>query len=462
MTVLGNGATATATMSPESANRTETFAEWAYYPELLERPVPRYTSYPTAAEFVDESFEERQRAALQAVRGNVSLYLHIPYCQEICWYCGCNTGAANKVQRLTAYLEALHHEIELVARNLHPSVRIARIAFGGGSPNAIKPTDFVRLVDKLTLNFRLSNPVISIELDPRTLAADWFMAVRGIGVIKASLGVQTLDPRIQAAIGRVQPREHIERAVEGLRNAGVASINFDLMYGLPFQDDAVLADTLEQSIAMGVDRIALFGYAHVPHMIPRQKRIDASELPDQRARFRMAAEGYARLTTAGYDAVGFDHFALPGDDLALASKAGTLRRNFQGFTEDQSSVIIGLGASSISEFPEVFVQNEKNAGRYRMLVGADQLTGRKGVVRTADDRRRGTIITDLLCRGKATIDVDLLAINRDRLEPFIQRGLARLDGNSLELLAGNEPYARSIAAVFDAYRGGEKQFSSAI
>lgn len=456
----GNGAL---TMSPKIKDRSETFADWTYFPKLLERPVPRYTSYPTAAEFVDETFEERQRAALQAVRGTVSLYLHIPYCQEICWYCGCNTGAANKTQRLAAYLEALQHEIELVSRNLHPSVRIARIAFGGGSPNAIKPTDFVRLVDQLTLNFRLSSPVISIELDPRGLAADWFMAVRGIGVIKASLGVQTLDPKIQAAIGRVQPREHIERAVEGLRKAGVNSINFDLMYGLPFQDDAVLADTLDQSIAMGADRIALFGYAHVPHIIPRQQRIDASELPDQRARFRMAAEGHAQLSAAGYDTVGFDHFALPGDDLAIAARNGTLRRNFQGFTEDQSSVLIGLGASSISEFPEVFVQNEKNAGRYRMLVGADQLTGRKGVTRTADDRRRGAIINDLLCRGKALIDIDLLAINRERLEPFIQRGLARLvDGNSLELLAGNAPYARSIAAVFDAYRGGEKQFSSAI
>jgi oxygen-independent coproporphyrinogen III oxidase len=455
----GNGAI---TMSPEGKDQQEAYGKWAYYPELLETPVPRYTSYPTAAEFIDESFEERQRTALQAVRGTASLYLHIPYCQEICWYCGCNTGAANKTHRLAAYLEALSHEIELVSRNLDPSVRISRIAFGGGSPNAIKPTDFVRLIDRLTLNFRLSNPVISIELDPRSLAPDWFMAVRGIGVIKASLGVQTLDPKIQAAIGRVQPREHIERAVDGLRKAGVSSINFDLMYGLPFQNDEVLADTLDQSIAMGADRIALFGYAHVPHMIPRQKRIDASELPDQRARFRMAAQGHARLTAAGYDAVGFDHFALPGDDLAIAASNGTLRRNFQGFTEDQSPVLIGLGASSISEFPEVFVQNEKNAGRYRMLVGADRLTGRKGVMRNADDRRRGAIITDLLCRGRAVLDIDLLTMNRERLEPFIRRGLARLDGNSLELLASSEPYARSIAAVFDAWRGGEKQFSSAI
>ena len=449
-------------MSPEVMSRTETFADWTYYPELLERPVPRYTSYPTAAEFVEESFEERQQAALQALRGPVSLYLHIPYCQEICWYCGCNTGAANKTQRLAAYLEALHHEIELVARNLHSSVRISRIAFGGGSPNAIKPTDFVRLIDRLTVNFRLARPVISIELDPRTLDRDWLLAIRGIGVIKASLGVQTLDPKVQAAIGRVQPREDIERAVAGLRQAGIDSINFDLMYGLPFQDDAVLADTLDQSVAMGADRIALFGYAHVPHMVPRQKRIDASALPDQRARYRMAAEGHARLVGAGYNAIGFDHFALPDDDLALAAAGGTLRRNFQGFTDDQAPALIGLGASSISEFPEVYVQNEKNAGRYRMLLGADRLTGRKGVMRTGEDRRRGQVINDLLCHGRAIVDADLLVANRDRLEPFIARGLARLNGLSLDLLAGSEPYARSIASVFDVYRGGPKQFSSAV
>ncbi|MFY8197084.1 MAG: radical SAM protein, partial [Novosphingobium sp.] len=281
-------------------------------------------------------------------------------------------------------------------------------------------------------------------------------------VIKASLGVQTLDARVQQAIGRVQPRDDIERAVAGLRKAGVDSINFDLMYGLPFQTDDILAETLDQSVAMGADRFALFGYAHVPHVIPRQQRIDASQLPDQRTRFRMAAEGYQRLVSAGYQAVGFDHFALPQDDLARASRSGTLRRNFQGFTEDQSEVLIGLGASSISEFPDLYVQTEKNAGRYRMLVGADQLPGRKGIVSNPEDRRRGKIITDILCRGRALIDADLLAMNRARLEPFIARGLARLDGNALELQAGNEPYARSIAAVFDSYRSGERQFSSAV
>lgn len=440
----------------------ERFANWTYYPDLLTRPVPRYTSYPTAAEFVEESFEERQRNALRALRGTVSLYLHIPYCQEICWYCGCNTGAANKTHRLTAYLEALHREIELVAAELHPSVRVSRIAFGGGSPNAIKPTDFVRLIDTLTLAFRMDLPVLSIELDPRSLTPDWFMAIRGIGVIKASLGVQTLDSTIQQAIGRVQPRDAIERAVAGLRLAGVDSINFDLMYGLPFQTDEILAHTLDETAAMGADRIALFGYAHVPHMIPRQQRIDASQLPDQRARFRMAAEGHAKLVDAGYQAVGFDHFALPGDDLAQAAVGGTLRRNFQGFTDDHAPTLIGLGASSISDFPDLFVQNEKNAGRYRMLVASDCLAGRKGVERTAEDRRRGGIIEDLLCRGTARLDADLRAMAWDRLEPFFARDLAWLEGDRLVLAPGSEPYARSIAAVFDAYREDARQFSSAV
>lgn len=444
----------------------ERFGAWSYYPELLATPVPRYTSYPTAAEFVETphsgSFAERHRDALRALRGSASLYLHIPFCEEICWYCGCNTGAANRSQRLGAYLEALHQEIDLVSRELDPSVRISRIAFGGGSPNAIAPTDFVRLVDALTLNFRLESPVLSVELDPRSITAPWFTALRGIGVLKASLGVQTLDPDVQARIGRVQPLNQIERAVEGLRKAGITSLNFDLMYGLPGQTDDILAHTLEQAVAMGPERIALFGYAHVPHLIPRQKRIDASHLPDQRDRFRMAANGYALLTEQGYQPVGFDHFALPGDDLARAAREGHLRRNFQGFTDDPNPVLIGLGASSISAFPDVFIQNEKNAGRYRMLVDSEIVPGRRGVERTADDQRRGALIEALLCEGSALLDDDLLNAARGRLEPFLSRGLAVLEGNRLRFCDGAEAYHRSVAAIFDVYRTGERQFSSAV
>jgi len=441
---------------------TEQFADWTYYPELLARPVPRYTSYPTAAEFVDGSFELRQRISLASLTGPVSIYLHIPYCEEICWYCGCNTGASNKRHRLTAYLEALHREIALVAGMLDPSVHIEHIAFGGGSPNAVPPTEFVRLIDALVLAFRFVRPALSVELDPRTLTRDWLTAIRGIGVTRVSLGVQTLNPAVQAAIGRVQPIEMIERAVTGLRGAGVGSINFDLMYGLPHQDDAVLAETLAQSVTMGPNRIALFGYAHVPHLIPRQRRIDGSDLPDQRGRFRMAAMGARQLIDAGYQAVGFDHFALPGDGLAQAVLNGTLRRNFQGFTEDSTSVLIGLGASAISELPGLMVQNDKNPGRYRMLIGADQLAGRRGIETDAEDARRAAVIEALLCKGTARIDADLLGAARPRLEPFAALGLVSLERGWLRLEAGATPYARAIASVFDAYRIEERSFSSAI
>ncbi|WP_353230635.1 oxygen-independent coproporphyrinogen III oxidase [Novosphingobium sp.] len=440
----------------------EHFGNWTYYPELLAQAVPRYTSYPTAAEFRDDSFATRQHDALRGVRGDVSLYLHIPFCHEICWYCGCNTGAANRTARLAAYLDALHSEIVAVSRLLDPEARISRIAFGGGSPNAIAPTDFVRLIDALLVNFRVSWPVFSIELDPRSLTPAWLRAIRGIGVVRASLGVQTFDPAVQAAIGRVQPYDDIARAVDGLRDSGVESVNFDLMYGLPFQDDAVLAQTLEDTIALAPDRIALFGYAHVPQMIARQRRIDAGRLPDQRDRFRMAAQGHAQLVNAGYQAVGFDHFALPGDALARTAAAGTLSRNFQGFTDDPAPVLIGLGASSISQFDSVYIQNEKNIGRYRMLSDAGQLPGRRGIERSNDDLRRGAVINALLCRGWATIDADLAAGAAARLAPFAARGLIRREADRLILEPGSEPYARSIAAVFDGYRSGERQFSSAV
>ncbi len=446
-------------MPPQSGER---FDDWTWYPELLARPVPRYTSYPTAAEFADADLADAQARALGLLRGPVSLYLHIPYCQEICWYCGCNTGAANRSQRLAAYLGALHREIEMVAQLIGPQARITRIAFGGGSPNAISPTDFVRLIDTLTLNFRLARPVISLELDPRSLVPQWFTAIAGIGVIKASLGVQTFDPRVQAAIGRVQPQDDIARAMDGLRGAGVDSINFDLMYGLPHQDEAVLDQTLDTAIAMAPDRVALFGYAHVPHVVPRQRRIDVAALPGQRTRFAMAAQGSARLRAAGYEAIGFDHFALADDDLAKARRTGTLRRNFQGFTDDSAGALIGLGASSVGVFPGLLVQNEKNAGRYRQQLDSGRLAGTRGVVQTVQDQRRAAVIETLLCQEAVNLPADLLDEARDGLAPFVARGLARIEGQRLVLAPHSAPYHRSIAVLFDAYRGGGHQFSSAV
>jgi oxygen-independent coproporphyrinogen-3 oxidase len=436
---------------------------WPYHPDLLARPVPRYTSFPTAAEFTPDVGVADLAGALARVSGDVSLYLHIPFCQDICWYCGCNTGRANKVKRLASYLEALHREIVLMGEALPAGVRVRRIAFGGGSPNAITPFDFVRLVDALTVHMPLHDPVVSIELDPRTLGPDWGAVIRCVGITRASMGVQTFAPRLQAAIGRVQPEDDIQRGTDLLRRAGVNSLNFDLMYGLPGQTDADLEDSLARTVALGADRVALFGYAHVPHLIPRQKQIDAHDLPGQEARFAMAWNGFAQLTAGGYQPVGFDHFALPGDALAQATLAGNLRRNFQGFTEDQAPVLIGLGASAISQFPEVIVQNEKNAGRYRMLLSQDRLTGSHGVRRGGEDQRRGAIIESLLCQGEATLGVETVAAMLPALAPFGERGLIDIDGSHLRIRPEGLPYARTVAALFDPYRqDSARRFSSAV
>lgn len=435
---------------------------WPFYPELLERPVPRYTSFPTATSFSDAVGPADLDAELRALSGEVSLYLHIPFCEQICWYCGCNTGAANKAQRLSGYLDALHHEIALVGARFDRRVSVRRVAFGGGSPNAIAPTDFVRLLDALTLHVALDDPVWSVELDPRGLTRQWGDVLGAIGVSHASMGVQTFDPTLQAAIGRIQPDTEIVRGTELLRKAGVTSLNFDLMYGLPGQTLAMLEASLARTVELGADRIALFGYAHVPHQIPRQRRIDASALPGLAERFAMAEFGFDYLTSAGYVAVGFDHFALPGDPLARASQTGTLRRNFQGFTEDQAPALIGLGASAISCLPGLFAQNCKNPGQYRMQVAQDRLPAALGIQRSSDDRRRGKVIEDLLCQAAAYLDPTLARSIAADLQPFLARGLAELEGTRLTVPAAGRPYARAIAALFDPYLRKSVRGSSAV
>jgi oxygen-independent coproporphyrinogen III oxidase len=438
---------------------------WTYHPDLLATPVPRYTSYPTAAEFHDGVGERELADALAAVpeQAQLSLYLHIPYCEEICWYCGCNTGKANKASRLASYLDALHAEIMLVGRRLQGRGRVTRIAFGGGSPNAIPPAEFARLLDRLAGEFRLAEPELSVELDPRTLTPDWLKALAAAGVQRASLGVQTLVPAIQARIGRIQSEASIRKAVAGLREAGVTSLNFDLMYGLPGQTARDLGATLAAAVSMEPDRIALFGYAHVPHLIPRQRRIDSADLPDAETRFRQAEQGYLFLTEAGYRKVGFDHFALPHDPLAVAARLGTLRRNFQGFTDDRSGYLIGLGASAISSFPDRLLQNEKNAGRYRMLTSGGRLAATRGILRTPADMARARIIEALLCRGSADFTGVCVGDALTRLQPFREAGLVACSAGRLFLQPGALPYARAIAACFDPYRQSDpRRFSSAV
>lgn len=435
---------------------------WTYHPELLATPVPRYTSYPTAADFggLPEGAIER---AIAGATGDISLYLHIPFCEQICFYCGCNTGAAGKRARVEAYLAALHEEIATVASLLPQGARVRRIAFGGGSPNAIETGEFLALIEALHAHFPMGQPAIAIELDPRSLTSGWASALSSVGVNRASLGVQTFAAHCQKAIGREQSLTMICRAVDWLRGAGVTSLNFDLMYGLPHQSEADLEDSLEMTRKLGADRVAVFGYAHVPHLVPRQALIPEAALPGPAARFMMAAQAHDRLVASGYVPVGFDHFALPHDPMARSVRQGSLRRNFQGFTDDSAEVLIGLGASAVSGFPGLHAQNDKHTGRYRQLSGEGRLSARHGIVRSAEDQRRAGVIEALLCQGEAVLEPDLLAEASERLVPFTAAGLAELRGERLTILPGGLPYARVIAAIFDAYRAAApRKFSSAI
>ena len=439
---------------------------WTYHPELLATPVPRYTSYPTAAEFRDNIGAIDMGALLDGVAADerLSLYVHIPFCREICWYCGCNTGAANRSHRLNTYMDALEAEAALVATRLGGRGRIGRIAFGGGSPNAIPPERWVALVEQLRTRFDAGTADLSIEVDPRGFDQRWADALAQAGVSRASLGVQTFAPQVQAAIGRVQPADQIAGTMELLRQAGVSSVNFDLMYGLPGQTEADLLAALEGSVALGADRLAVFGYAHVPHLIPRQRRIDGTALAGPEGRFRHARLAHEWLTGQGYVAVGFDHFARPGDPLARAALDGTLRRNFQGFTDDRAEVLVGLGASAISAVSTLLAQNEKNNGRYQMRIAGGQLTAARGIRRSAMDRRRGAAIEALLCTGAADL-AGLPEVKglRARLARHEALGLVGWSGAVLRLTPQALPYARSIAATLDIYRQPQGvRFSSAV
>ncbi len=433
---------------------------WPYLSELIERPVPRYTSYPPATAFRDDVGTDDQQRALNAVTAGtpLSLYLHIPYCQQICWYCGCNTGAAGRTHRLTAYLAALEAEISMIAKLLGGRGKLRRIAFGGGSPNAIDPIDFVRIVDRLVTIFGAgAAPDVSVEIDPRAFTREWAMTLSIAQVTRVSFGVQSFDPDIQAAIGRIQPVDMIDTCMAALRARGITSVNFDLMYGLPFQTIEKLDATLDEVVRMRPSRIALFGYAHVPQMFPRQRRIDASALPNAEQRFAQAAHGYDRLVAEGYVPIGFDHFALPGDPLAMAASKGQVRRNFQGFTEDQSDVLIGLGASAISLFPGAIIQNEKNPGAYRDYISEGRLAGARGVRLALEDQRRGVLIEQLLCQLKARVDSDLVDPQLEvMLTHFVSLGLVERAGDVLSITDQGRPYARNVAAAFDRHAAAHK------
>jgi oxygen-independent coproporphyrinogen III oxidase len=427
------------------------------------RPLPRYTSYPTAAQFTDGVGAGDFAAWLAAVPDGppLSLYLHVPFCSSLCFYCGCHTTVAAKHDRIARYAETLRHELALVAAALGPRRRLGHVHFGGGSPNMLAPAEFRRLMAEIGRLFALEpGAEIALEIDPRGLTAAFAEAAAASGVNRASFGVQEFDPDVQAAIGRVQLVEQVAAAVARLKAAGIARVNFDLMYGLPRQTVDTLAATVAEAISLGPDRIALFGYAHVPWMKPHQALIDAATLPDAGERWRQYETAAAMLARHGFRPIGLDHFAEGGDALAEAAASGALRRNFQGYTTDRAPALVGVGASAISALPEGFAQNAQRLDEWRKAIESGRLATRRGRALTPDDRLRADVIGEIMCglgcdlgaalrrHGAAA---DAFAAERAPLAAMARDGLVRLDGDRLTVPAEHRALVRAVASVFDRH-----------
>jgi oxygen-independent coproporphyrinogen-3 oxidase len=429
------------------------------------RAVPRYTSYPTAPHFEESVGPEaahRWLARLAADRP-VSIYLHVPYCRSICHYCGCHTKAALRDDPVIDYAEGLVAEIDLVAEAIGPGRRlpVAHIHWGGGTPSLMPPDQLRAVVRRLRSAFDFSATIEhAIELDPRTVTPDLAAVLAELGVTRASLGVQDFDATVQESIGRIQPYETVAAAVAALRGAGIAAINFDLMYGLPHQTAATIERTIELAQGFGPSRIALFGYAHVPWFKKHQRLIDEAMLPGASERLRLEHTARVALEAAGYVAIGLDHFAHGDDEMAVAAREGRLHRNFQGYTTDACDTLIGFGASSIGRTPEGFLQNDPDIGRWRRAIGAGRLATWKGRRLDDDDRLRGEIIERVMCDWQVDlaavcaahgVGIEAIGDSFERLAEPIGDGLCVLERDRLTVTEAGRPLVRIVAAAFDAH-----------
>ena len=440
----------------------------------LSRPVPRYTSYPTAPNFhtgVGQGQYQEWLRDLPSI-AHISLYLHLPFCDRLCWFCGCHTKQINRYSPITAYLEALRAEIRWVG-SIVGNQRVTAVHWGGGSPSLLEPDDIAATSKLLRDTFDFAAEVeFSVELDPNDMAEEKYGAWSRAGMTRASIGVQDFNPQVQAAINRIQTYEQTRRVVESVRAVGVQSLNIDMLYGLPHQTVAGAADTARQVASMRPERVALFGYAHVPWMKKHQSMIDEKALPDSAERFLQSEAAAAELIVRGYERVGFDHFALPHDRLAIASRSGRLRRNFQGYTADQHDALIGLGASAIGRLPQGYVQNVVSTHEYqRRAVGGEGVVER-GVALTREDHVRGHAIERLLCDFgldfdslRAIFGVDANPVVADAISMAIndEHGIVRLLSERLEVTDRGRPFVRSIAAGLDAYlQVGNTRYSKAV
>lgn len=434
--------------------------------------LPRYTSYPTAPHFNAAVGPETYAGWLRAVpvRSTGSLYVHIPFCQRMCWYCGCNTSVAVRHDPIETYLRALSKEIALVGSLLPQRLRVTHIHFGGGTPTIVKPYEFRSLLGHLRSAFDVAEAAeIAIEIDPRVLTAEMATALGHAGITRASLGVQSLDPAVQAAINRQQSVEETALAVDRLREAGIRGINIDLIYGLPRQTAASSIATAEACLALRPDRLSVFGYAHLPNFKRHQRKIDEGALPDGPARSAQADAITEVLESAGYLRIGLDHFALPGDDMAEAALSGSLHRNFQGYTTDNADVLVGLGASAIGRLPQGHVQNAPVTRDYLASLASGRLATIRGFALAPDDRLRAELIERLMCDFRVDVTeicgrhgqpAEAVANAMPAIDRLAAEGVLRRNGAVVEMAPDARNLVRVAAAAFDAYRAGSTAIHS--
>jgi oxygen-independent coproporphyrinogen-3 oxidase len=446
------------------ARRQETAMTDAELVARYDGRVPRYTSYPTAPHFSPAVEAETYAKWLGALppAAPLSLYLHVPFCDRLCYYCGCNTTVVRLDSSLRAYAGLLEREIERVAGLIGHKAKVSHVHWGGGTPTSLPGDRLVEAMARLRESFAFEpDAEIAIELDPTSLPKDRLDALRQMGVTRVSLGVQDLEPAVQDAIGRRQSYEETEDCAAKARGLGVGSLNLDLIYGLPLQTEESVARTARRALDLAADRVAVFGYAHVPWMKKHQQLIPEETLPGPAARFaQQRAIHNVLVEEGGYLAVGLDHYARPGDAMAEAAASRRLKRGFQGYTTDAAPALIGFGASAIGSLPDGYVQNAPTAPAYAKLIEAGGLAAVRGASLTKDDRLRRDVIERLMCDLEVDIEQIAKAHAADPapllaclpgLARFEADGLAHWDGRRIQVSEQGRPFVRSVAALFDAY-----------
>ncbi len=433
---------------------------------------PRYTSYPTAVQFtsgIGADFTTAELAALP-VDKPVSVYIHIPFCERLCWFCACRTQGTKSASPVAAYLEHVIAEINLVAKKLPKGIKASRVHWGGGTPTILTPEQIKCLVAALELKIPRTKEVqFSVEIDPTLVNQAKIDALVAAGMNRASIGVQDFAINVQTAIGRKQSFETTKRCVEMLRRAKVKSLNMDILYGLPHQTEVSVLDTIHKVRALSPDRIALYGYAHVPWMAKRQQLIDETALPNGEIRHDLFQAMAAELESNGdYNPVGIDHFARPTDSMAKAQNKGRLRRNFQGYTTDDMDTLIGFGASSISKYPNGFAQNQAKSSDYTLAIKSGQLATYRGVETTYEDRLIARAIEMIMCNFSIDYPTlinefgsDLSCLNKAVLTlQKDYKDIVEFSKSGLEIVKHKRSVARLIAKAFDQYIDDNAKFSA--